>query len=54
MRVIIHFIADQLSIPRSRRSVLNFKFSALTHLRSMTYLMSIKQNMCEEKIYLSV
>ena len=47
LKIIFYCVIDQPSITVSRRSVLNFKFSALTFLRSMGCLMSIEQNWAE-------
>ena len=46
---IIYCVTDQLSITRSRRSVLNFKLSVLTFSKSMSCLMSIEQKLCKVK-----
>ena len=44
--LIIYYVTEQQSISQSRRSVLNFKFSVLTFLRS---IVALEQNLCEEK-----
>ena len=51
LKITIYCVTDQPPIARSRRSALNFKFSVLTFLRSMSCSMSIEQNLCEEKIF---
>ena len=50
LKIIIYCVTDQPSITRSRRSVLNFKFSVLTFPRLMGCSMSITQKLCEVKI----
>ena len=45
-------VTDQPFITQSRRSVLNFKFSLLTVLRSMSCMMGIEENLCKFKIQL--
>ena len=52
----IYCVIDQPSAILSQRSVLNFKFSVLTFLRSMSSLavsclMNIEQKLCKEKIF---
>ena len=47
--IIIYCVTDQPSIAQSQRSVLNFKFSVLTFLRSMSCPMSIEQKLCQVK-----
>ena len=51
LKIIISCVTDQPTINLFRRSVLHFKFSVLTFLRSMSCLVSIEQKMCEEKIF---
>ena len=51
LKVIIYCVTGQPSITRSRRSVLNFKFSDLTFLRSLSCLMSIEQKLWYVKIF---
>ena len=46
-----YYVTDQTSITRSRRSVLNFKFSVLTFFRSMSCSMSIEQKLCEVELF---
>ena len=50
-KILIYCVNNQPPITRSRRSVLNFKFSVLTFLSSMTCPMSIEQKLWEEKIF---
>ena len=50
-QTIIYCVADQPSITRSRRSVLNLKFSILTFSRSMSCSMSHEQILCYVKIF---
>ena len=47
----MYCVADQPSITRSQRSVLNFKFSVLTFSRSISCSMSNKQKLCKVKIF---
>ena len=48
LKVIIYCVTGQSSITRSRRSVLNFKFSDLTFLRSMSCSMSCSWALCKD------
>ena len=48
---IINNFSKYLSETWSQRSVVTFKFSIVTFLRSMTCLISIKGKLCEEKIF---
>ena len=50
-KIIIYCVTDQLFITRSSRSVLNFKFSVFTFLRSMSCSMSIEQNCVKRKTF---
>ena len=45
LQTIIYCVTDQPSITRSRRTVLNFKFSVLTFLRSMSCSTIIEQKL---------
>ena len=51
LQIIVYCVTDQLSMIRSRRSALIFKFSVLIFLNSMSYSMSIEQNVSEEEIF---
>ena len=51
LKTIICCVTDRLSITRSRRSVLNFKFSVLIFSRSMICSMSNEQKLCKVKIF---
>ena len=51
LQTIIYCVTDQPSITWSPRSVLNFKFSALNFLRSMSCSMSNEQKWVEVKMF---
>ena len=52
LKIIIYCITDQQSIMRSRRSVLNFKLSVFTFLRSASVKKwTLRKKLCEEKIF---
>ena len=51
LKIIIYCITDPPSITLSRRSVLIFKFSVLTFLRSISRSTSIEQKMRKVKIF---
>ena len=51
LKLFIYRVTDQPSITQSRRSVLNFKLSALTFSRLMSCLMCIEQKLCNVNVF---